>query len=113
MRIPYILAFLPALGGAALAVIAYFSPNTGVDGTPGALLALLGAAAATLGALLAMMEAVRGKVRILLNTLTGLAAALTALAAYFLMQYAFAAAMGLALLGLLLAWASPSTRRTA
>lgn len=113
MRTPYVLVLLPALAGAALGAFAYLSPNTGVDGTAGALLALAGAAAVALGALLALLPAVRGWARGLLGVLIGLGAALTAVAAYFLMQYAFAVAMALAVLGLLLATALPPQRRPA
>lgn len=103
MRAAYALVALSALIGSVLAGIAYFTPNTGVDGTGGALLALAGAVAVTLGALLAMVPAVRGWFLGLLDVLIFLGAALTAAAASFLMQYPFAIAMGVAALGLLLA----------
>jgi len=112
MRIAYLLVLLPALVGAALGGMAYFQPETGVDGTPGALLALVGAAASAIGAILLMLPSTSGGIRTLLKLLTGLAALLTAIAAWFLMQYAFAIAMALALLGLAVALALPD-RRTA
>jgi quinoprotein glucose dehydrogenase len=115
MRTPYALVLAPALAGVVLAGIAYFAPgtNTGVDGTPGALLALIGAVAVTLGALLSMTPAVQGLGLRLLNFLLGLGALLTATAAYFLMQYAFAVAMALALIGLVVALTLHTTRRIA
>lgn len=85
MRTSYAFVFFPALAGAMLGAIAYFVPNTGVDGTSGALLALIGAAAATLGVLLAMAPTVSGWGLGALNVLLGLGTALTAAAAYFLM----------------------------
>lgn len=110
MRTSFILVLLPALAGAILGSLAYFTQNTGVDGTVGALLALIGAAAVAIGALLAMVPGVRGGFLKFLNLLLGLGALLTAVAAYFLMQYYFAAAMGLALLGLVAATAAHSRR---
>ena len=111
MRTSYALVLLPALVGAVLGAIAYFSPDTGVDGTPGALLALIGALAVTLGALLAMVPSVRGWALGLLNFLLGLGALLTTAAAYFLMQYLFAAAMALAFVGLFVILIVRSRRR--
>lgn len=111
MRMSYTLVLLPALLGAVLGAIAYFVPNTGVDGTPGALLALIGAGAVTLGALLALMPSINGWVLGVLNVLLGLGTVLTAAAAYFLMQYAFAFAMAVALLGLILAVIVHQNRR--
>lgn len=113
MRTSYILVLLPALAGAALGAFAYLGPDTGVDGTAGALLALIGAVAVSLGALIVMMAEPRGWAFRTLVALMGLGAVLTAVAAYFLMQYLFAAAMVLAVLGLILAVAIPTRRRTA
>jgi peptidoglycan/LPS O-acetylase OafA/YrhL len=115
MRTSYALVLLPALAGLALGAIAYFGPNgnTGVDGTPGALLALIGAAAVTLGALLAMRPAVRGWSLGLLNFVLALGLVLVAAAAYFLMQHAFAVAMALALVGLVAALALRRNRKIA
>lgn len=112
MPASHLLVFVPGLVGTVLAAIAYFAPFgiTGVEETAGALLALVGAGAVTLGALLALAPSVRGGVLALLNALIGLGALLTALAAWFLMQDAFAAAMALAVLGLLAALAMPGRR---
>lgn len=112
MRTAYILIFLPALAGVVLGAISYFAPNapSGVEGTPGALLALIGAAAVALGALLGMLSAVRGWGLRLLNILLGIGALLTATASYFLMQYPFAVAMALAFVGLVAAIAFRTSR---
>ena len=112
MRRRYAGVALPALVGAVLAGLAYFTPNTGVDGTIGALLALIGALAVTLGALLAMVPAVRGGWLTGLDILLGIGALLTATAGYFLMEYGCAIAMALAFVGLVVA-ATTSPRRHA
>lgn len=112
MRMSHAFIVIPALAGTVLGAIAYLAPNTGVDGTAGALLALIGATAVTLGGLLGMMLSGRGWVTTLLDLLLGAGALLTAAAAYFLMQYLFAAAMALAVAGLLLA-VGATGRRTA
>ncbi|MFW6413274.1 MAG: hypothetical protein ACOC0V_03985 [Oceanicaulis sp.] len=85
-----------ALIGAILAAFAYFAPDTGVDGTIGALLALIGAVCVTIGAGLAALPKVHGPVLAILTVLIGLGAVLTAIAAWFLMRYGFAAVMALA-----------------
>ena len=107
----YAAVAVPALAGAVIAAIAYLAPNTGVDGTVGALLALVGAVAVTLGSLIAMTDAVGGGLRVTLDVLLGVGALLTALAAYFLMQYWCAPAMVLAFIGLV--YAASSSRRPA
>jgi hypothetical protein len=109
----YTLVFVPALSGTALGAIAYLGPfgTTGVEGTPGALLALVGAGAVALDAVVAIATGVRGWMGGLLDLLLGSGSALTALAAWFLMQQGFAMAMGLAFLGLLVAILVPGRRR--
>jgi len=105
MRILDLAALLFAVIGLVLAATAYFGPlgNTGVDGSIGALLALIGTVAATAGIVVTMLRPLPHRVRSLLTALVVLAAGLTALAAYFLMQFALAVAMVLALLGHVLA----------
>jgi len=105
MRIAYLFALSPAVVGVVLGAIAWFKPETGVDGTPGALLALVGALLVVIGSLLTMTSRLSGRAAWTLKALTGLGAALTAIAAWFLMQYAFAIAMALALFGFALALA--------
>lgn len=112
MRRRYAAVSLPAIVGAVLAGVAYFVPNTGVDGTVGALLALIGAVAVAVGSLLAMSGSVRGGFLTTLNILLGIGAILTATAAYFLMQYGFAIAMALAFVALVVV-ATTSPRRPA
>lgn len=112
MRYAFLLAaVLPALVGAVLGGIAYFAPETGVAGTPGALLALVGAVAVTLGAL--AIPRLGGGWRGLFLALCVAGALLTAAAAWFLMQLAFAAVMALAALGILVLAAALPNRRTA
>jgi hypothetical protein len=115
MRINYLFVLVPAVVGVALGLVAYFAPfgTTGVDGTPGALLALIGAIATTAGAALAMAPSVCGRWLSTLHALLFVAAALTAVAASFLMQTAFAVAMAIAALGAPLALAARPRRRAA
>lgn len=115
MRLTYLLVLVPALVGTVLAALAYVGPGetTGVEGTAGALLALVGAAAVALGSLLAMAPGLRGWPRGLLAALLFVGAGLTALAAWFLMQVPLAAAMALAALGALVAPALRPRRRLA
>ncbi|XBQ15446.1 MAG: hypothetical protein ABL308_10825 [Oceanicaulis sp.] len=103
MRKRYLAAGLPALIGVVLAALAYFGTHTGVDGTRGALLALIGAVCVTLGLGVAAVPAVRGGLLAALLILIGIGAALTALAAFFLMQYGFLVAMLVALAALIAA----------
>jgi quinoprotein glucose dehydrogenase len=112
MRISYVLVLAPAVVGAVLGGIAYVRHGSGVDGTAGALLALIGALAVTGGALLAMLPRLAGWFRVLLDILLALGAALTAVAAWFLMQDAFAVMMALALAGLIVTLIVPGHRRT-
>ena len=113
MRIAYALAALAAFAGAVMAALAFLTPDSGVDGTPGAGLALAGAAAVAVGALVAMAPGVRGGWRGLLVALLLLGAVLTALAAWFLMRPAFAVAMAAAALLVLVAPFVRSRRRPA
>jgi len=103
MRKRYIAVSLPALVGLLLAAFAYFAPNTGVTGTGAALLTLLGALGVTLGALLAAAPAVRGGLLGALVSLVAVGALLTALAAFFLMQYGCTIAMVLTFAGVIAA----------
>ncbi len=99
MRWSYAVPVLSSLAGAALATWAYLGPATGVSGTAGALLALLGAVATTMGGMILML----GRPRLWLLALAALAAILTALAGWFLMQWALAIVMAVAFAGLLVA----------
>ncbi|MDN2582803.1 hypothetical protein [Aquibium sp. ELW1220] len=101
MRILHLAGLFFSAIGLLLAITAYFGPlgNTGVDGSIGALLALIGTVATTAGIAAAMSQPHSARVRTGLTVLIILAASLTAVAAYFLMQFALAIAMVLALLG--------------
>lgn len=85
MRLVYLVPLQPALAGAAIGGVAYAAPfgNTGVDGTPGALLAFIGAIASVAGLALAMQPSIDHTTLKTLNALTFMAASLTAIAAYF------------------------------
>jgi len=97
--------------GTALGAYAYLSTDTGVAGTPGALLALVGAVAVTVGGMIAALTVLGRPLFVLLAFLIALAAVLTALAAFFLMRYGLAAVMALAFVGLLVAVLLHAPRR--
>jgi len=99
------------VAGTAFAVYAYLSSDTGVTGTLGALLALIGAVAVTVGSLGAAFMRLGGVLFGMLVFLIALAAVLTAIAGYFLMQYGLAAVMALSLVGLLVAVWLPKPQR--
>lgn len=113
MRWTHGLVALTAAVGAALAAYAYFTPTSGVDGTAGALSALIGAVAVVIGALIAGLRAVPGWGRTTLNVLLVLGTVLTGLAAWMLMQHAFLVAMAVSFFCTLAAIAIPARRRTA
>lgn len=106
-----LISVLAALAGVALAAYAWLAEGTGVTGTPGALLALVGAVAVWIAAMVMGLPSVRGGLHMTLRVLAVLAGALTALAAWFLMQNVLAAVMAVASLALL--FAVSSGRRTA
>lgn len=113
MKTLYLAAFLAALVATLFAGIAYFAPfgNTGVDGSIGALLALIGAAASGAGILIVLTANPSGPWRSTLNILTIVAALLTALAAYFLLQFVVMLAMGATVILLVIAIALRLNRR--
>ena len=116
MKNRFLTSLLLAVIGLVLALIAYAAPfgNTGVDGSIGALLALVGAAMTTAGAaLLVFGSASSHRFGPVLIGLLVLAAVLTAIAGYFLMQVALAVVMALAALALLLAPLLQSRRSAA
>lgn len=95
------ISFLAALVGVGFAGAAALLPDTGVDGTPGAYLAVLGAVAAALS--LGLLVTVRMSVtaRRALTVVAGVLAILTAMAAWFLMQNAVLSTMAVSVLALL------------
>ncbi|MBU4530922.1 MAG: hypothetical protein KUA43_05170 [Hoeflea sp.] len=106
----FLAILLLAAIGTVLAVVAYAAPlgNTGVDGTIGALLALIGAIVTAAGTALLASGSVPRRFASLLIGLLVLAAVLTAVAGYFLMQFGLAIVMALTALALLLAPFLPS-----
>lgn len=91
----YLAALLPSALGAGLALIALAAPfgSTGVDGTIGAFLAFTGTIAASLTIIVIMARPLSRHWFITLNVLAMLAATLTAIAGFFLMQTLLTAAM--------------------
>lgn len=110
MRTTDALVLAPALLGVAFGFRAWLWPGTGVTGTPGAMFAVVGAVSVALGSMLAAIPAVRGTAYGLLVALIGIGAALTTLAAWFLMQDAVVVAMALAFAGLIVAVMRPGGR---
>ena len=89
--------------GSAIAVYAFLSPDSGVAGTLGALLALRSAIAVTVGSFVAAFKNLGRGPFILLAFLIGSGAILTAVAGFFLMQYGLAIVMALVFISLLVA----------
>lgn len=104
---------LPAAVGCGLAAYAYLADWTGVTGSAGALLALIGAVAVFIGVILSAFTERRGALFGVLAFLIGRGAALTAVARFFLIQYGLATAMALAVVGLIFVLLRPATRRSA
>jgi hypothetical protein len=94
------IAILASIAGLGFALAAFLLADTGVTGTAGAGLAVVGSAASLMGVLL--LTAVRPSrgVYFVLAILTVLAAALTALAGWFLMQDALTIAMVVAFIAI-------------
>jgi hypothetical protein len=89
-----------AAAGLCLSLFAYFWPNTGIDGTPGALLVVVSTALLLAAALL--MALYRAKPRwlhVVLGVSTLLDLIGTGLAAYFLEAYLLIAFMAIGLIG--------------
>lgn len=107
------IALLPALAGVGLAGYAWVAEGTGVNGTAGALLALIGALAALLGlAILAMAHPAGGRRRLVV-ALALVTALLTAVAGWFLMQDALAVVMAVVVLTVPVVAARPRLRSAA
>lgn len=104
---------ITSLIGLALAIYAWLFEGTGVTGTPGALLAVIGAGCTFLATAVMTVFAMRSGAKWAVAVLGGLAAFLTAVAAWFLMQNPLAAVMALTCAGILaVAWHKPLTRRS-
>ena len=98
---PSYVSFISALVGVGFAGAAALLPDTGIDGTLGAFLALAGSVAVITALGLLLFTAVPTQALGVLAGIAGLVAILTALAAWFLMQNALLAAMVITLLALL------------
>lgn len=108
LALPLLAAFL----GLVMAVVAFAAPfgNTGVDGTLGAGLAVLGALATTLLIAVLMTRRAGRRWAVILHGFGLLAALLTAVAALFLMQTALTVLMAVAFVTLLIAGVMPRRR---
>ena len=95
------LSLLAALVGLALAAAAAFLPDTGINGTVGAFLALLGAGSVALALGIFLSASVSSRLRGVLGFLIVVSASLTATAAWFLMQDWLLGAMVLSILAFL------------
>ena len=97
----FVVSFLAALAGIAFAAAAAFLPDTGVDGTLGAFLALLGAVGLLLMVGLIATRRFSTSARRALIGMAALTSVLTGLAAWFLMQDEVLVAVAVSILALL------------
>ncbi len=95
-------SFFSALAGVGFAGTAALLPDTGINGTLGAFLAFAGAATVTVALGVLLVAWTPAKPRGILAGVAALAATLTALAAWFLMQNGLLATMVVALLAFLM-----------
>ena len=105
-------SFISGLVGICFAGAAALLPDTGIDGTPGSSLALLGTVAVTLAVGMLVTAKVPARMRGVLLSLAALLTVLTALAAWFLMQDAVLATMVVSLLALLTSSATAERKTT-
>lgn len=96
----FILIFC-AITGIVVAGSAALLPDTGVNGTPGAYLALLGTVGIALSLALLLILKLPRRTENLVSGFIALSAMLTGLAAWFLMQPAVVASMVIIILGLI------------
>lgn len=106
----YMAVAVSAAIGAGFGAWALLAPETGVTGTAGAMLALFGAVAVTLCALVVVQARPSGRGRPALDALMGVGAALTAFAAWMLMQPVFTLAMIVAMVAVVIAALRPNRR---
>ena len=106
------ISFLSGLVGICFAGASALLPDTGIDGTLGSFLALLGTVAASLAVGMLVTGKVPSKTRHFLFGLAALFTVLTALAAWFLMQDAVLAAMVVTLLALVISSATAERKMT-
>ncbi len=114
VRIFYLVALVLSIVGVVFSGIAYFAPfgNTGVDGSIGALLALVGAVASAACIVIGLATRVHGPWLTALNILVIVAAILTAVAAYFLLQHVVMFTLAVAAIAVVIAISWPANRRT-
>jgi quinoprotein glucose dehydrogenase len=105
------IAILATVAGVGLALAALLLDGTGVTGSAGAVLAVIGSIAAFVGLVIRLTLRLPPWLHSLILGLSVLAAGLTALAAWFLMQNALCAVMAIACLTLLGVAARPSHSR--
>jgi hypothetical protein len=112
-RIFYLVALVLSIIGVVFSGIAYFAPfgNTGVDGSIGALLALVGAVATAAGIVIGLATKIHGPLLTALNILVIVAAILTSLAAYFLLQFVVMFTLAIAAIAVVIAISWPANRR--
>ena len=106
------ISFLSGLVGVCFAVAAALLPDTGIDGTPGSFLALLGTVAVTLAVGMLVTGTVPVKTRGVIFSLAALLTVLTALAAWFLMQDNVLVTMVVSFLALLMSSATVEPKTT-
>ncbi len=110
--IPLALAMAsPAIIGLGFAANAYFTRGSGVMGSGGAFLAMIGALAVLLGSLITSFIMQRGTAFGLLAFFIALGAALIGVAGFFLIQFGLAWAMALTLVALAFVVFRVSTER--
>ncbi len=107
-----IISLLSGFVGVCFAGAAALLPDTGIDGTPGSFLALLGAVAVTLVVGMLVSGKVPARTRGVVFSFAALLAVLTALAAWFLMQDTVLATMVVSLLALLTGSATAGRKTT-
>lgn len=96
-----LISLAAAIVGVGLAAVAAFQRDTGIDGTIGGYLALLGAVGVTVSLIVVWSGAFPAWARGFFAIVAGLVAILSGVAAWFLMQDALLAAMVTSLLALI------------
>ncbi|MCA1336982.1 hypothetical protein [Pseudooceanicola marinus] len=102
-----VLMLAGGLAGGIISAYAYFTPLTGVSGTPGALLVILSSVLIFLASLIVALVGSRAW-RNVLRVLLVLGIVLTGIAGLFLLQPMLTAAMAVALVGWIIDCAQPA-----
>lgn len=106
----FITSFVAAFVGLALATLAMWMPDTGVNGSLGAFLTVLGAVGVVLALSVIAVGVRSNSLHAVLVTLMIVAATLTALASWFLMQTGIIVAMVVAVSAFLASGTQPQRR---